>query len=117
MSSVLSMSKLVFKSLFRKPVTERYPFVKKQYVVGTRGQVNIEIDKCIFCSICQRKCPTNAITVAKDRKRWEVDRMRCISCNYCVEVCPKKCLALDTQYAACAAKPQKDTYIATPPAA
>jgi formate hydrogenlyase subunit 6/NADH:ubiquinone oxidoreductase subunit I len=104
------MVTMVFKALLRKPVTERYPFVKKAYVPGSRGQVTIEISKCIFCGICQRKCPTAAIGVAKEAKTWDIERMRCISCNSCVEVCPKKCLALDTQYAACSTRKEKDVF-------
>ncbi|MBF0569929.1 MAG: 4Fe-4S dicluster domain-containing protein [Candidatus Omnitrophica bacterium] len=106
----LGMSTMALKNLFRRPVTERYPFVPKKHVIGARGKVNIEVDKCIFCGICQRKCPTAAIVVTKEPKRWEISRMRCISCNACVEVCPKKCLVLDVQYSPCAAQPQKDSY-------
>ncbi len=108
--AILSMSKMAIKNLFSKPVTERYPFVPKVNPVGARGKVNIEIEKCIYCGICQRRCPTAAIVVAKDAKTWEVDRLRCISCNLCVEVCPKKCLALDTKYSPCCVGPQKDSY-------
>jgi len=109
----LIMTKTVLKNLFRRPATERYPFVPKQYAPGTRGKVLIDISKCIFCGICQRRCPTAAITVSKEKKSWEIDRMRCISCNSCVELCPKKCLALDVNYSVCSRQPYKDTYSAS----
>ena len=108
--SMLSMSKMVLRNLFRSPVTERYPFVPKVHPVGARGKVNIEVEKCIFCGICQRRCPTAAITVVKEPKTWEIDRLRCISCNLCVDVCPKKCLALDVKYSPCSVGSQKDAY-------
>jgi formate hydrogenlyase subunit 6/NADH:ubiquinone oxidoreductase subunit I len=108
----LNVSKIVLKNLFHAPVTERYPYVPKVYPAGARGQVMIEIDKCIFCGICQRKCPTAAIVVTKEPKVWQIDRLRCISCNYCVEVCPKKCLALDTKYSACSTERSKDSFAA-----
>ncbi len=108
--SLLSMSKTIMSNLFKGPVTERYPFVPKIYPKGARGKVNIEIEKCIFCGICQRKCPTAAIIVTKTPKTWEIDRLRCISCNACVEVCPKKCLALDVKYSACSAVRYRDLY-------
>ncbi|MFH0753022.1 MAG: 4Fe-4S dicluster domain-containing protein [Candidatus Omnitrophota bacterium] len=107
---ILEMGKIVLKNLFSKPVTERYPFVAKQHPVGARGKVNIEIDKCIYCGICQRKCPTAALVVSKEPKTWTIDRMRCISCNACVDVCPKKCLALDVMYSACAVKLSTETF-------
>ena len=96
--AIFSMAKTVLKSLFRKPVTTRYPFAPKEFMKGVRGKVSIEIEKCIYCGMCHRKCPTAAIVVNKNDKTWEIDRMRCISCSYCVEVCPKKCLVLDTRY-------------------
>lgn len=108
--AILSMTKMVIQKLFSKPVTERYPFVPKVYPVGARGQVRIEVEKCIYCGICQRRCPTAALTVSKEQKTWEVDRLRCISCNLCVDVCPKKCLALDTKYSPCCTGAQKDSY-------
>ena len=108
--SLLGMTKTVLKNLFTLPATERYPFVQKTFLSGTRGKVDIEIEKCIYCGICQRKCPTAAIIVTKEPKIWTIDRMRCISCNACVEVCPKKCLALNVKYSACAAKPYADSF-------
>jgi formate hydrogenlyase subunit 6/NADH:ubiquinone oxidoreductase subunit I len=106
---ILEMGKTVLKNLCNKPVTERYPFVKKVYPAGARGQLNIEINKCIFCGICQRKCPTAALAVTKEPKTWTVDRMRCITCGACVDVCPKKCLALQTGYTTPTAIKQKGT--------
>lgn len=112
----MGFSKVVLKNLVTGPVTERYPFVPKVNPEGARGSVNIELDKCIFCGICQRKCPTAAIVVTKEPKSWEIDRLRCISCNYCVEVCPKKCLVLDTKYAPCSTVRSKDMFKLAAPA-
>jgi formate hydrogenlyase subunit 6/NADH:ubiquinone oxidoreductase subunit I len=80
-----------------------YPLVKRDFAPKTRGSIRIEIDKCIFCGICQRKCPTQAIVVTKETKHWDIDRFRCIICNACVEACPKKCLFTEGQYSASAA--------------
>jgi formate hydrogenlyase subunit 6/NADH:ubiquinone oxidoreductase subunit I len=108
--SLLGMTKTVLKNLFTRPATERYPYVAKEYLTGARGKVDIEIEKCIFCGICQRKCPTAAIAVTKDPKVWTIDRLRCVSCNACVEVCPKKCLALNVKYSACVTKRSHDAF-------
>lgn len=112
---LLGMTKTVLKNLFSRPATERYPFVAKEFVPGARGKVDIEIEKCIYCSICQRKCPTAAIVVSKDPKTWSINRMSCISCNACVEVCPKKCLVLNVKYAACGEALRKDSFSAEAP--
>ncbi len=107
------MTNNVIKNILSAPVTERYPFVPKEYPAGARGKVSIDIDKCIFCGICQRKCPTAAINVDKAAKAWAIDRLGCISCNSCVDVCPKKCLALDKKYSPCSTGPSKDTFTAS----
>ena len=64
----------------------------------TRGKVEIDINKCIFCGMCARRCPTDAIVVTKDCKEWQIDRLKCCTCNLCVEICPVKCLRMENQY-------------------
>ena len=95
---IFSIAKTVLKSLFKKPATLMYPVVDRKYSSNTRGALYIEIDKCIFCGICQRKCPAVALEVNRTEKTWTVDRKRCISCSSCVESCPKKCLHLHNKY-------------------
>jgi formate hydrogenlyase subunit 6/NADH:ubiquinone oxidoreductase subunit I len=95
---VLIFAKTIIKNLFSRPATRMYPTVAKKYFPRARGQVAINIDECIFCSICARKCPTGAINVSKDDKSWEIERLRCIQCNSCVDLCPKKCLSMLNAY-------------------
>ena len=83
--------------MFKKPVTRRYPFAVRPYYKNTRGKIVIDTSKCIFCGICQKKCPTAAINVFRNDKKWGIDRLRCISCGYCVESCPKKCLEMKNE--------------------
>lgn len=96
--SIFSMSKTVFKSLFSKPATLMYPIEPRIPYKNTRGHIAITINDCIFCGICSKKCPSDAINVAKTEKQWEIDRFKCVSCNLCVEVCPKKCLTMENAY-------------------
>jgi ech hydrogenase subunit F len=92
------MSATILKSLFTKPSTRRYPYVKRPFFQKTRGSIRIEIDKCIFCSLCAKKCPTYALKVNKEEKSWTINRLKCCMCTYCVDVCPKKCLHNENQY-------------------
>lgn len=108
--SFFSMKKTVIGSLFKKPATARYPFAPRDYHKNTRGKISIDISQCIFCGMCQRKCPTAAILVTKSDKHWEIDRLRCIACGYCVEVCPKKCLKMENKYSLPLVKRGKDKY-------
>ena len=106
--SFFSLAKTVLKSLFSKPATGRYPFAPKEYVKGSRGKIEIDIKRCIFCGMCQRKCPTAALAVAKSDKTWEIDRLRCVICGYCVDVCPVKCLRMENTYTPPCEKRTKD---------
>lgn len=98
MMGIMKFSKLIFKNLLNKPATLMYPVKKREFFPLTRGHVKIDIDKCVFCGICAKKCPTNAITVDRNSKTWTIERLRCIVCNSCVENCPKKCLTMENQY-------------------
>ncbi|MEG2016288.1 MAG: 4Fe-4S binding protein [Oscillospiraceae bacterium] len=84
--------------MFSKPATKMYPFVVPEYPKATRGSIDIDIDNCIFCGLCSRKCPSGAIVVNRSEKVWEIDRFGCVVCSYCVDCCPKKCLSVNNQY-------------------
>ena len=47
---------------------------------------SIDVDKCTGCTICAKKCPTNAIIGTKKAPHFIVDE-KCISCGTCDEVC------------------------------
>jgi len=93
-----SIAKIISKFAVSKPVTRLYPFEKREPYKNTRGSVAIDINTCIFCSLCQKKCPTNAISVNKTEKNWSIDRLKCIQCSACVDICPKKCLIMKNEY-------------------
>jgi len=91
----------IFRNLTSKPATRKYPFEKRPTFKDTRGCVGgVGIDDCIFCGICSKKCPSDAIKVSKDGKSWEIDPYKCVVCGVCAEVCPKKCIYMDEQYSA-----------------
>ena len=100
----------IFKHLFKKPATKRYPLEKPQYYGRTRGHIDIDIDACIFCGMCDRRCPANAIKVSKADTQWSIERMRCVQCNSCVEVCPKKCLTMANTYTPPGKEAVKDVF-------
>ncbi|MBF0312507.1 MAG: 4Fe-4S dicluster domain-containing protein [Oligoflexia bacterium] len=100
MSLFVPMFKNLLSSLFKKPYTVRYPFEKKELPRIHRGHIKIDINACIFCGICQKRCPTYALKVSKADKLWSIDRLSCITCNLCIDVCPKKCLSSGVEWSA-----------------
>jgi formate hydrogenlyase subunit 6/NADH:ubiquinone oxidoreductase subunit I len=92
-----SMISDILRSLFRKPITERYPFETKPAPEQLRGLLTYDSSKCTGCMMCVRDCPSNAIeilTVDKVNKRfvmrYHIDR--CTFCAQCVINCKFKCL-------------------------
>jgi ech hydrogenase subunit F len=102
------MAGRTMKNLFMKPSTRLYPLQKRQSFSATRGHIEIDGQKCIFCGICQKKCPTEAISVARKEKTWEIERLRCIACGCCVDACPKDSLSMKDSYPSPAAGAEMD---------
>ena len=109
---MFDMLSSILKNLFSQPATRLYPFEKRECFKNARGQMGgIDIDKCIFCGICARKCPSDAIVVNKAEKSWEIDKFKCVICGVCVEVCPKKCLYMDENHQTASYTKDKMKYI------
>ena len=49
---------------------------------------------CVFCTLCAKKCPQEAITVDRLNKIWTLDKEKCVSCGICAESCPKKSITM-----------------------
>ena len=96
--SLMTFKKTMLSNLFKKPVTTKYPFEPAVYPEGRRGHIEIEIDKCISCTLCAINCPSGAIKVDRTAKTWEINRFDCIQCGYCTQKCPKKCLHMEKGY-------------------
>jgi ech hydrogenase subunit F len=88
----------LFRNLFKGPVTRPYPYQVRDPFPASRGALVVDINRCVFCTLCEKKCPANAITVTRKTKTLVLDPYRCIICAACVEVCPEECLSLDPQH-------------------
>jgi formate hydrogenlyase subunit 6/NADH:ubiquinone oxidoreductase subunit I len=93
----MSFSRTALKNLGSRPATLMYPAKKRQFFGRTRGHIERN-DACVLCGLCAKKCPTKAITVDRQGKRWSIDRFNCIQCGSCVESCNKKALTMRNEY-------------------
>ena len=77
-----------------------YGPVATTYVSSNTGSWRLErpvvnFEDCVKCGTCERFCPTNVITVHKDRTACvEIDMDYCKGCGVCVNECPKQCMEL-----------------------
>jgi ech hydrogenase subunit F len=111
---MLDFIPVVLKNVFSKPATRNYPSVSRAPYDKQRGHIRIDIDNCIFCGMCGRKCPAAAITVTRAQRSWSIDRFQCVMCGSCSESCPKKCLHIDAEYTAPANVKSVDTFVGKP---
>ncbi len=60
-------------------------FTEQAALDAWQWQAHFITDKCTSCSICERVCPTNAISAGE---RYMIDPDLCINCSVCGVYCP-----------------------------
>lgn len=88
------------KSLFSKPVTEKYPFERNEAPVRLRGLVRWDKDKCSGCTLCVKDCPAYALNlhvIDKKTKKFVMEYHvdRCTFCAQCVASCNQDSIEMD----------------------
>ena len=66
--SFMSFASEMLGNLFKPPATSQYPFKPRKVYEADRGKVINNIDNCIFCGMCMRNCPSDAITVDRNAR-------------------------------------------------
>lgn len=110
MARLMTFKLEMLKNLFKKPVTRNYPAEPIDFPDRSRGHIEIEIEKCISCSMCALNCPSGALKVDRVKRTWTINRFDCVQCGYCVQKCPKKCLHLIPGYTTPARTKTEEVY-------
>jgi len=84
----------VIITLFYPPVVFHNlicPFGVLQNIFGKKARYSTRVveEKCIGCKICEKICPSDAITVLEESKKGTINTALCLQCNSCQQVCPK----------------------------
>ncbi|MFX4272160.1 NADH-quinone oxidoreductase subunit NuoI [Propionibacteriaceae bacterium Y1685] len=108
---------VTFKTMFRKPFTEKYPIAPKVTAPRFHGRHQLNrwpdgLEKCVGCELCAWACPADAIYVEgasnteEDRyspgerygRVYQINYLRCILCGLCIEACPTRALTMTNEF-------------------
>jgi NADH-quinone oxidoreductase subunit I len=98
---------VTFRNLLRRPITVRYPTVKRVYPERFRGILALTYDRetgeenCIGCRLCEYICPPQVIKVEMlkaEKRNWArtftLELYSCEFCELCVQVCPTDAIVM-----------------------
>ena len=93
---------VTFRQIFRRPITQQYPEVKRPLYPRFRGRHRLNrhengLEKCVGCSLCAAACPADCIRVVAAENTpdnrvsagdsyaavYEMNIIRCIVGCYC----------------------------------
>jgi NADH-quinone oxidoreductase subunit I len=111
MLSVLDSLWVVFRHLFRRPVTIQYPEEKAYLPPRWRGRIILSRDpdggeRCVGCYLCAVVCPVSCIALqaAEDEtgrrfpEFFRINFSRCIFCGLCEDACPTYAIQLTPDF-------------------
>lgn len=103
-----------FRHLFRTPITEEYPEVKRPLPARSRARIILTRDpdggeRCVACYLCSAACPVSCISMQSAEGQggrryaawFRINFARCIYCGLCEEACPTSAIQLTPDFEHC----------------
>ncbi|HDQ70985.1 MAG TPA: 4Fe-4S dicluster domain-containing protein [Chloroflexi bacterium] len=118
--SLIYLLPQLWRALFKRPITVRYPFEPMELPPYFRGRVAVDENACRGCGLCVRDCPTAALKLEKeDDGEFHLFYYpdRCAYCGQCEDSCRFDAIKLTNEYVPAASeraplevlvKPEKD---------
>ena len=78
------------KAEAEKPAQEAAPAIQPR----DDGKPVQDPGKCVYCTLCAKKCPAGALTVDRAAKTWTLDEDLCVGCGTCAGACPKNAIII-----------------------
>jgi len=78
----------ILRNFFGGPATRMYPVQVREPFENARGHVTFNDDKCFLCGLCAMRCPSEAISIDKEKRLLTFYPARCIVCEVCALACP-----------------------------
>lgn len=82
---------------YPEPMPEKSLEVHNKPIEKEKTFPYMDDSKCVYCTMCARKCPQSALEVNRKEKIWKLDKAKCVGCEVCISACPKKCLEMKTE--------------------
>ncbi len=116
--SIFTGMGITWRHLFTKSVTVQYPAQRDVLPERVRLKLDVNMDDCIGCRLCERACPVDCITIGTTKstddddlgetstghkkKLWvdqfDIDMAKCCYCELCVHPCPTDCITMVEDY-------------------
>jgi energy-converting hydrogenase A subunit Q len=75
--------------------SDRILYVREEIQGPRIGEIVTDVDACMACGVCVKKCPVDALKLEKDEVK--VDEEKCILCGECDIICPVNAIKLKTE--------------------
>lgn len=105
--SILDGLSITTSYLFQAPATVQYPRVECRPEPGFRGRLAFSEEQCTVCTLCEKSCPLDCISVTgvklEGRKgrapiRFDLKEGACMYCGLCVESCSTGALRFTEEF-------------------